>query len=455
MKYVRDEANNLYEALDAAETVAQITSAVNVEKARAMDAEAEEAALIANKVDKVAGKDLSTNDFTDHYKEVLETLETGAVTGVKGDKESVYKTGQVNLTPEHLGASEAKDTHTNLLNLTAKGQTVNGITVTNNGDGSYKLSGTCTAFVDIRLSPWGISNYDKCLVLPKGKYKLVGTPDISSTIHAHVGLVGNDGTNRTFQIFDEGNGTILNHTNEVLRYEVKISVNEGAVLNHTFKPMLTRDLNATIDDFVSFSGDGEINENVAEMYKDLKAVANLIYPVGSIYMSVNAVNPSTLFGGTWEQIKDKFLLSAGDTYNNGATGGEASHTLTTAELPAHAHGLNDHTHSIPKLSMNTTGNHGHFVAKVGTSENPAAEVGFNNPNYSIATNSGANWGYVLKNTNSAGAWTGYSSTTGDHTHTTNASTTGQASGNTTNTGSGTAHNNMPPYLAVNVWKRTA
>ena len=62
-----------------------------------------------------------------------------------------------------------------------------------------------------------------------------------------------------------------------------------------------------------------------------------VYPVGSIYMSVNNTNPSTLFGGTWQQIQDRFLLAAGATYAAGATGGEATHTLTTDEMPAHSH----------------------------------------------------------------------------------------------------------------------
>ena len=55
-------------------------------------------------------------------------------------------------------------------------------------------------------------------------------------------------------------------------------------------------------------------------------VVNLIYPVGSIYMSVNSISPETLFGGHWEQLKDRFLLGAGDTYSNGATGGSADMT---------------------------------------------------------------------------------------------------------------------------------
>lgn len=64
-----------------------------------------------------------------------------------------------------------------------------------------------------------------------------------------------------------------------------------------------------------------------------------IYPVGSIYMSVNATDPAKLFGGTWERIKEKFLLGAGDTHTAGSTGGEFEHKLTIAEMPSHDHAM--------------------------------------------------------------------------------------------------------------------
>lgn len=51
-----------------------------------------------------------------------------------------------------------------------------------------------------------------------------------------------------------------------------------------------------------------------------------IYPVGSIYMSVNATDPGRLFGGAWERIKERFLLGAGDTHTAGSTGGSSTHT---------------------------------------------------------------------------------------------------------------------------------
>ena len=72
---------------------------------------------------------------------------------------------------------------------------------------------------------------------------------------------------------------------------------------------------------------------------------NKIYPVGSIYMSINSTNPSTLFGGEWEQIEDTFLLACGTSYSNGATGGSATVTLTENQMPSHTHIQDSHNHT--------------------------------------------------------------------------------------------------------------
>ena len=135
-----------------------------------------------------------------------------------------------------------------------------------------------------------------------------------------------------------------------------------------------------------------------------KTLLNLIYPVGSIYMSVSNVSPATFLGGTWEQIKDRFLLASGTTYAAGATGGEATHTLTKNEIPSHDH---PHYHRIFNGETNSEG----------------AKYGFWYEDNLGVTRAGTQGGQLDFYIGS--------------------------------TGGGGAHNNMPPYLAVYVWKRTA
>ena len=69
-------------------------------------------------------------------------------------------------------------------------------------------------------------------------------------------------------------------------------------------------------------------------------ILQCVYPVGAIYISSKDTSPASFLGGAWEQIKDVFLLAAGDTYTLGATGGEAAVQLTVDQLPAHTHSYN-------------------------------------------------------------------------------------------------------------------
>ena len=133
------------------------------------------------------------------------------------------------------------------------------------------------------------------------------------------------------------------------------------------------------------------------------AIVNLIYPVGSIYMSVTEVSPEVIFGGKWEQIKDRFLLASGDNYELGTMGGEETHCLIPDEMPQHAHGI---------------------IKKSGEDE-------FNSDNYP----SGA-----IKLLSSAIDDVEENPTIG-------------SSGMTEYAGGSKPHNNMPPYLAVYMWKR--
>lgn len=121
-----------------------------------------------------------------------------------------------------------------------------------------------------------------------------------------------------------------------------------------------------------------------------------VYPVGSIYMSVNSTNPKNLFGGTWEQIQGKFLFGMDSSYPAGSTGGEITHALTIDEMPEHNHII---------YFPNAGGPYGH--ANIGYPENSGTKM---------------TWCAEMCKTAS--------------------------------TGGGAAHNNMPPYLSVYIWKRT-
>lgn len=162
-------------------------------------------------------------------------------------------------------------------------------------------------------------------------------------------------------------------------------------------------------------------------------VFDMVYPVGSIYMSVNSVNPSTLFGGTWEQLKDKFLLASGNTYSNGATGGSATVSLSASQMPRHNHSTNSHYHT-------TSESNEYYV----TSENSGAS------NTRVQYNSSGNR-YVDGMSDNKTPFH-HRTATGSASPTTKyAGGTGSAE----SAANGSAHNNMPPYLVVYMWKRIA
>lgn len=81
-----------------------------------------------------------------------------------------------------------------------------------------------------------------------------------------------------------------------------------------------------------------ILSDASDIYDAIKtSIHNDEHPVGSIYTSFNSTDPATLFGGTWTRIKDTFLLTAGDTYTAGDTGGSATHTISWDNIPSHSH----------------------------------------------------------------------------------------------------------------------
>lgn len=88
----------------------------------------------------------------------------------------------------------------------------------------------------------------------------------------------------------------------------------------------------------------ETLSKIAAQFNTPTEILKKVYPVGCLYWTSNSENPATTFGfGSWTQIKDKFVLAAGDSYANGGTGGEASVTLATTNLPSHSHGIGGNT----------------------------------------------------------------------------------------------------------------
>lgn len=128
--------------------------------------------------------------------------------------------------------------------------------------------------------------------------------------------------------------------------------------------------------------------------RTLADLLDLVYPIGSIYMNTNNVNPQSIFGGIWQKIEGRFLLGSGGGYTLGSLGGEATHTLTVSEMPKHK----------PSILLNTQD--------------------------SYTTGSAANWQVVTNGRYYAGDMF-------------------------LEIGGNQPHNNMPPYLVINIWKRTA
>lgn len=136
-----------------------------------------------------------------------------------------------------------------------------------------------------------------------------------------------------------------------------------------------------------------------------------------------------MFGGTWQQIKDRFILAAGDSYSVNNTGGEKTHTLTKEEMPSHDHNFSGNT---GEMSGYTSG------WWIMTGNKNGRESGGRVSNYEFETNNGSSW----YNHNGVK-------------YTINLSHSHYISDTTDPSGSGTAHNNMPPYIVKYCWERIA
>lgn len=184
---------------------------------------------------------------------------------------------------------------------------------------------------------------------------------------------------------------------------------------------LTIDCITSANNKFNLDSDGNLIVNSITTTTGNNISYDTIYPVGSIYFNVSNVNPSTLFGGTWEQMAEgRCLIGAcskgGVKPNNTTWGGD----------------LNDNNYSFPLGEMA-----GQFKNQLTTNEIPAhSHQIVNSTEGYVAASSGSKYvNYCLQTVNNVSNQRRIKTENGG--------------------GNGQLHNNMPPYLVVNIWKRIA
>lgn len=197
--------------------------------------------------------------------------------------------------------------------------------------------------------------------------------------------------------------------------------NETIGGNKTFTGRVNFDGETNINGPLSINGDVELGNQIRI------AILQSVFPVGSIYTSTNSTNPVSLFGfGTWEQIQGRMILGVSGNHPVGQIGGEESHVLSWNEMPTHTHG---------RGTMEITGT---FASEcllaggiTGTQYPTGAfslETTGNNHISAFADPGGQRVDFHASRT-----WTGETSVSGAN----------------------WAHNNMPPFYAAYIWRRTA
>ncbi len=259
----------------------------------------------------------------------------------------------------------------------------------------------------------------------------------SVTSWTNAGVSFGSGTAFTF-----GGGAISTETSYDIRY----------TLTDAFGSITVQDIVSTASVVMDFKSGGKgvamgkVSETdncfeVSEAW-DVKVYGKLLkdyiqqfiktmYPVGSIYMSVNNTNPSTYFGGTWVTWGSGRVpvgVNTSDSNFNTVekTGGASTVTLTTSQMPAHTH-----TFTGSSATTSSKGAHTHNVGRDGDGASGSST-------------------YTVHSAGVSGAGgTSPTNSTGAHTHTVT------AKGTNANTGGGGAHSNLQPYITCYMWKRTA
>ena len=191
-----------------------------------------------------------------------------------------------------------------------------------------------------------------------------------------------------------------------------------------------------------------VKKDIEDLKPKIDSVLSKAYPVGAIYCSTMKTNPNDLFGfGTWEYIEQgRVLLSQGDKYSAGSTGGAETHVLTTQEMPKHNHGGDTseggghtHTGTAQEAGEHTHNGYLYYFNNAGTGQYKGINY---NASLKVRPHVQSSYDVDVK-TSGAHNHTIAIDSAGNHTHTINQE------------GGGQAHNIMQPYLSVYMWKRVA
>ena len=177
-----------------------------------------------------------------------------------------------------------------------------------------------------------------------------------------------------------------------------------------------------------------------------------VYPVGSIYMSTSPTNPHNLFGGTWEAYaQGRVLIGVGEgtdangvkkTFSAGATGGEYEHTLTVGEMPSHSHNISGGSHGHT-ASVSNTGSHTHISTIIDSAQSGSPEVEQARTTTMPRTSNIKQHNATLVNSG------------GSHNHAVTIATSSSHSHTIADSGNGSAHANIQPFVNCYMWRRTA
>ena len=288
-------------------------------------------------------------------------------------------------------------------------------------------------------------------------------------------LLNKSGNNITITSTASGSGTLIDNLTTATAGLGALDARQGKILNDKIPGVANNLTTISADDalsayqgyilnnkFSSYTPTGELEELLAALKAEILLAA---HPVGSYYWSNTNTNPANLFGGTWIQIKDKFVIAVGDDHVVGRSYGSNTKDIS------HTHSYS-HTHGVPGVvHKHSTGNHTLTTSEMPRHVHDGITWGLNGTPFIYTGVSGsdgtfdlAGAGVYRQNINYGGTnhlYTSYAGGDGAHSHgdtgntTPSATTTNSQSTSTSGSGGSTALDITPASIAAYCWQRTA